>query len=130
MSIRFSEGYGTGYYAVPGMRTSKVHIVDLSDKSPMCGAGADPGILEKWKAHYQFCANHLVPEYVTCKLCKAMLSSKTTIEQVRVGMYEEIEELLERYLNEGYPIGFAIKDMEGLIGTVGRQLAYNKGVKP
>lgn len=70
----------TGWYGLPGsQRTTdfngQVHVAFASDKVPLCGTSL------RRKMAFQWCANGIHLDYVTCGVCKLVLGSKSFKER-------------------------------------------------
>jgi len=58
--------FRTGYFGIPGtFRTSLVHVVDATKRNePICGTTLGP------EMEFQWCANRIYLEYITCEHCR------------------------------------------------------------
>lgn len=77
----------TGWFGIPNtQRRGVVHLV--MNRKPVCGTRISK------KAIYQWCANHIVIDYVECERCRSIHDKK----QKLIGEYQDILKELEGWL--------------------------------
>lgn len=65
----------TGFYGIPGSQRAadyctQVHVVFKKDKAPLCG------VRLRRTMQFQWCANRIDREIITCLRCKQVMASK------------------------------------------------------